>query len=116
LGAKDQRKVAKLIKRARHLGLIPHMGQWKFEDHGFFHDKTLEDEEKRDWEIELEKRGLWPLADETEVFKRYYGLDEMIDHVAGGVDSKKRAELEELLRGNLDEKMKTHDSSEGAES
>ncbi|EED88776.1 predicted protein, partial [Thalassiosira pseudonana CCMP1335] len=27
LGAKDQRKVAKLVKRARHLGLIPHMGQ-----------------------------------------------------------------------------------------
>ncbi|KAL3798797.1 hypothetical protein HJC23_004585 [Cyclotella cryptica] len=116
LGAKDQRKVAKLIKRARHLGLIPHMGQWKFEDHGYLHDKTLEEEEKREWEIELEKRGLWPLAEDKDVFKRYYGLDEMIDHLAGGVDGRKRAELEELLRGNLKEKSMNQDNSGGAES
>ncbi|KAL7477981.1 hypothetical protein ACHAW6_003770 [Cyclotella cf. meneghiniana] len=118
LGAKDQRKVAKLIKRARHLGLIPHMGQWKFEDHGYLHDKTLEDEneEKKDWEIELEKRGLWPLAEEKEVFKRYYGLDDMIDHLAGGVDGRKRAELEELLIGKFEQKVKKQDASGGAES
>ncbi|KAL3775980.1 LOW QUALITY PROTEIN: hypothetical protein ACHAW5_002250 [Stephanodiscus triporus] len=38
LGAKDQCKIAKLIKRARHLGLIPHIGQWKVEDHGDVHE------------------------------------------------------------------------------
>jgi len=95
LGAKDQRKIAKLIKRARHLGLIPHMGQWKFEDHGQLHDATLD--EKKDWEVELEERGLWPLADESEVFKRYYGMDEMLDHIAGERGNKKREELEKLL-------------------
>ena len=33
LGAKDQHKIAKLLNWARHLGLIPHMGQWKYKDH-----------------------------------------------------------------------------------
>ena len=56
LGAKDQRKVAKLIKRARHLGLIPHLGQWKLEDHGNIHAKDIQME--KDWEKELVDRGL----------------------------------------------------------
>lgn len=56
LGAKDQRKVAKLIKRARALGLIPHGGQWKYENHGNRHEPDIDKE--RDWEEELIKRGL----------------------------------------------------------
>ena len=56
LGAKDQRKIAKLIKRARHLGLIPHLGQWKLEDHGNIHAKDIRME--KDWEKELVDRGL----------------------------------------------------------
>lgn len=56
LGSKDQRKIAKLVKRARHLGLIPHVGQWKYEDHGdLFADDINED---REWEKELKRRGL----------------------------------------------------------
>jgi small subunit ribosomal protein S18 len=55
LGAKDQRKVAKLIKRARHLGLIPVLGQWKVEDHGSVKDPTLLEE--KDWEKKLLERG-----------------------------------------------------------
>ena len=101
LGAKDQRKIAKMIKRARHLGLIPHMGQWKFEDHGSLHDSTLD--EKKDWEVELEERGLWPLADEQEVFKRYYGMDELLDRAAGERGTKKREQLEELLSAGTQE-------------
>ena len=105
LGAKDQRKVAKLIKRARHLGLIPHMGQWKLEDHGYYHERGLADADasengvdgKRDWEVELEKRGLWPLADEKEVVKRWMDMDKLMEHLGGGMDGKKREELEELL-------------------
>lgn len=56
LGAKDQRKIAKLVKRARHIGLIPHQGQWKVEDHG----NTKEDDlfEERTWERKLVERGL----------------------------------------------------------
>lgn len=56
LGAKDQRKIAKLIKRARALGLIPNMGQWKYENHGNMHEEDIDQE--RDWEKELERRGL----------------------------------------------------------
>mmetsp|Transcript_16442 Transcript_16442/g.35765 ORF Transcript_16442/g.35765 Transcript_16442/m.35765 type:complete len:411 (+) Transcript_16442:40-1272(+) len=56
LGAKDQRKVAKMIKRARHLGLIPHLGQWKLEDHGNIHEDDIEKE--REWEKDLAARGL----------------------------------------------------------
>jgi len=112
LGAKDQRKIAKLVKRARHLGLIPHIGQWKFEDHGNVHERGLEDadkdnvggaEGKRDWEEELEQRGLWPLADENELMKRFYDVDGILEHLAGPVDGKKRKELEELLGGGVGE-------------
>ena len=122
LGAKDQRKIAKLVKRARHLGLIPHLGQWKYEDHGNLNEISSgnsmiindeEDEEgKKDWEVELEKRGLWPLQDETELVKKYYEMDKIMDHIAGprrqgGVTedgvvestNKKREELESLLGG-----------------
>ena len=56
LGAKDQRKVSKLIKRARHLGLIPFLGQWKVEDHGNVKEEDLLQE--RDWEQELIERGI----------------------------------------------------------
>jgi len=56
LGAKDQRKVAKLIKRARHLGLIPFLGQWKVEDHGNVKEKDLLEE--REWEQQLIERGI----------------------------------------------------------
>lgn len=56
LGAKDQRKISKLIKRARNLGLIPHMGQWKYENHGNMYAKDID--EDREWEKELERRGL----------------------------------------------------------
>jgi len=122
LGAKDQRKIAKLVKRARHLGLIPHLGQWKYEDHGNLneissdnsmnYDDDEDEEGKKDWEVELEKRGLWPLQDETELVKKYYEMDKIMDHIAGprrqgGVTedgvvestNKKREELESLLGG-----------------
>jgi len=56
LGAKDQRKVASLIKRARALGLIPHVGQWKYENHGNIFE--LDIHEDREWEKELVRRGL----------------------------------------------------------
>lgn len=56
LGAKDQRKMAKLIKRARHLGLIPYIGQWKVEDHGNVKEKDILEE--REWEKKLIERGL----------------------------------------------------------
>jgi len=54
LGAKDQRKIAKLIKRSRALGIIPNIGQWKLEDTG-----AVEGGKERFWwEDELEKKGL----------------------------------------------------------
>jgi len=56
LGAKDQRKIAKLVKRARALGLIPNMGQWKYENHGNMYEKDID--EDKEWELELVKRGL----------------------------------------------------------
>ena len=56
LGAKDQRKVAKLIKRARHLGLIPHSGQFAVEAHGNIYEKGIE--EDNEWEKELKRRGI----------------------------------------------------------
>ncbi|KAL9189456.1 hypothetical protein ACHAXT_009131 [Thalassiosira profunda] len=109
LGAKDQRKIAKLVKRARHLGLIPHLGQWKYEDHGRLHERGLGDadaapngeeaEGKREWEVELEKRGLWPLADDREVATRYYDMEGMMERIAGPRGGKKRAELERLIGG-----------------
>jgi hypothetical protein len=94
------------------LGLIPHIGQWKFEDHGNLQEKGLQsevdngsgkEEGKRDWEIELEKRGLWPLADENELVKRFYDMDGILEHLAGPVDGKKRKELEDLLMGGVGE-------------
>jgi small subunit ribosomal protein S18 len=56
LGAKDQRKVAKLIKRARHLGLLPTSGQFVVEAHGNIHEPDIH--EDKDWETELKRRGL----------------------------------------------------------
>ncbi|KAL3908769.1 MAG: hypothetical protein SGILL_008357 [Bacillariaceae sp.] len=56
LGAKDQRKIAKLIKRARHLGLIPTSGQFVVEATGNIHEKDIH--ENREWEEELQRRGL----------------------------------------------------------
>jgi ribosomal protein S18 len=59
LGAKDQRKVATLIKRARSMGLIPTIGQWKVHDHGnlLLTDAEL-DNSKTEWETVFEKAGL----------------------------------------------------------
>lgn len=119
LGAKDQRKIAKLVKRARHLGLIPHLGQWKLEDHGYLYERGVLDvdnekknsmsgdgggydgdnETKKAWEIELEQRGLWPLQDDTEIIKKYYEMDAILEHLGGPKGSKKRETLDRLLGG-----------------
>jgi small subunit ribosomal protein S18 len=109
LGAKDQRKVATIVKRARHLGLIPHIGQWKFEDHGTVargntggggkEDMDGSTSGVKDWEVELEKRGLWPLQDSTELVKRFYDMDKILEHVAGPRGGNKRAEFDRLLGG-----------------
>ena len=56
LGAKDQRKIAKLIKRARAMGLIPHVGQFKVEHNGWIHAPDIN--RNRYWEKELIRRGL----------------------------------------------------------
>lgn len=56
LGARDQRKIAKLIKRARAMGLIPFQGQFSSEQHGWIHAPDIH--ETRDWEKELVERGL----------------------------------------------------------
>lgn len=56
LGAKDQRKVAKLIKRARALGLLPTAGQFAIEAHGNIHEEDIQKD--RDWEKEMKRRGL----------------------------------------------------------
>lgn len=56
LGARDQRRVSKLIRRARAIGLLPYMGQSKIEQHGWIHAPDIN--ESRDWEKELIERGL----------------------------------------------------------
>lgn len=56
LGAKDQRKVAKMIRRARAIGLLPTAGQFAIESHGNIHERDIH--EDRDWEKELKRRGL----------------------------------------------------------
>jgi Ribosomal protein S18 len=56
LGARDQRKIAKMVKRSRALGLIPNVGQFKVERTGWMHDPDINS--KRPWEVELEKAGL----------------------------------------------------------
>lgn len=56
LGARDQRKVAKLIKRARHMGLVPYQSPFKAEQRGWIHAEDIH--ENREWEDELIKRGL----------------------------------------------------------
>jgi ribosomal protein S18 len=56
LGARDQRKIAKLIRRARCMGLIPYLGQFKVERHGWWHAKDINEE--KPWEKELVRRGL----------------------------------------------------------
>ena len=53
LGAKDQRKIAKLIKRARAMGLIPHVGNFKVRNNGDIHASDID--EPKDWEITLEE-------------------------------------------------------------
>jgi len=67
LGAKDQRKIAKLVKRARALGLIPHIGQWKYEDHGDLYADDID--EDRDWEKELKERG-WTIEHKLEDYEK----------------------------------------------
>jgi small subunit ribosomal protein S18 len=56
LGAKDQRRIAKLIKRARAMGLLPMAGQFAIESHGNIHEQDLQ--EDKEWEKELIARGL----------------------------------------------------------
>jgi len=56
LGARDQRKVSKLIRRARAMGLIPYQGQFTSEQHGWIHTPDIDD--TLDWEKDLEERGL----------------------------------------------------------
>jgi len=56
LGARDQRRIARLVKRARSLGLIPYLGQFKVEDHGWVHAPDIHKERK--WEQRLAERGL----------------------------------------------------------
>jgi small subunit ribosomal protein S18 len=56
LGARDQRRVTKLIKRARCLGLMPFSGQFKAEHHGWKHAEDIH--KMRPWEKELIRRGL----------------------------------------------------------
>jgi len=56
LGARDQRKVAKLIKRARNMGLVPYAGQFKAENHGWKHAPDIHEE--REWERQMVQRGL----------------------------------------------------------
>lgn len=63
LGAKDQRKIAKLIKRARAMGLLPMAGQFAVESHGNIHEKDIDKD--KDWEKELAVRGLTIKADPT---------------------------------------------------
>ena len=56
LGARDQRRVSKLIKRARTMGLVPYVGQFKSETHGWIYEQDINEE--RAWEKELKRRGL----------------------------------------------------------
>lgn len=56
LGARDQRRVAQLIKRSRAMGLIPFIGQFKTEQHGWVHAPDIQ--KNRKWEEELIQRGL----------------------------------------------------------
>jgi ribosomal protein S18 len=56
LGAKDQRKISKLIKKARNLGLLPHQGQFAVEVHGSIYEEDIA--EDKVWEKELVRRGL----------------------------------------------------------
>jgi small subunit ribosomal protein S18 len=56
LGARDQRRVAKLIKRSRALGLLPYAGQFKVESHGWKYAPDIH--EDKEWEKELVHRGL----------------------------------------------------------
>ena len=56
LGARDQRRISKLIKRSRALGLIPYIGQFKIENHGWVHTDDIHT--NRTWENQIEQRGL----------------------------------------------------------
>lgn len=64
LGARDQRRVAKAIKRARKLGLIPHQGQFVVENHGNIYEKDIH--EMKAWEKELVRRGLYKAIKPTD--------------------------------------------------
>uniref|UniRef100_A0A7S3P4Y7 Ribosomal protein S18 n=1 Tax=Amphora coffeiformis TaxID=265554 RepID=A0A7S3P4Y7_9STRA len=75
LGARDQRRVAKLVKRARNMGLIPYSGQFRVEQHGWVHDPTLQ--KPRPWEVEMERRGLrLPTAKSTQQQQQQQQQDE----------------------------------------
>jgi ribosomal protein S18 len=60
LGAKDQSKVATLIKGTRSMGLIPTIGQWRVHDHGnlLMTGAELDGHSKTEWETVFEKVGL----------------------------------------------------------
>ena len=53
---------------------------------------------KKDWEIELEERGLWPI-EWVEVITRYYDMDKIIEHIAGSNGLTKQSEFDRLLGG-----------------
>jgi len=88
LGAKDQRKLRTLVKRARALGLVPYMGQWKYEDHGDVSEldldlKKLKEDlgEEKEWEVELKRRGLeieYKPFMSREEFDKLYELEQRI--------------------------------------
>jgi len=77
LGAKDQRKIAKLIKRARAMGLVPTIGQWRVHDHGNVLDPTLD--QPNEWELVLEKAGLMGLQPEVKPHERAQMMQRLQD-------------------------------------
>lgn len=56
LGARDQRRVARLVKRARAMGLLPYNGQMKVEHHGWMYEEDIMQD--RPWEAQLKEHGL----------------------------------------------------------
>jgi small subunit ribosomal protein S18 len=103
LGARDQRKIAKLIKQARALGIIPYNHPFRIEEHGWVWDPTLPrkqdnddddhaaDKVLRPWEKEMQRRGLTlkrkPKKDPTQYSWRDFDREGEDDEVGGGASS-----------------------------